>query len=319
VVALALAVPACTGTFSGAETAPVVPAAPLAVNATQDPAPVAAPSARGVAWSASAQPQQVPEFQGTPLSLPPGARCATFRNLPSTTYSTNTLVKDACLRIPDGTTIEVRAGTTLVIVATTELYVGKNVVFDAKGSRGNRGERARFASISHAAASEVEIRELCVEHGNRCACPSDAASLSSIQGHAGADGTAGGVIRLIAGALVSPSRLTGFAIDVSGGFGGPPGDSGSQECSRGELRCSSAACAGGVLAGANGPRGGVFLAVGGALPGATVERLKASVGRADSDGSVALGSEANVSAHVAEVDTEAIQKGWQRHAGEVAY
>lgn len=316
VLGLALAAAACMQAPVEDAVAPVEPA-----RARVAPPPVqpAVPVAQGVAWSDSAQPTGVPEFQGKPLTLPAGAHCRTFRDLPSTTYTTSTLVKDACLRIPSGTVVTVRGGATLAIVATTGLFIGKGVVLDAAGSRGRRGDRSQFATIDYRPASDSEVQALCVEQGNRCACPSSEASLAAIRGRTGAAGTPGGTIQLIAGELRSPSRLAGLAIDVSGGPGGPPGDSGRQECSRGEIHCLSAVCDEGAGSGANGPPGAIVVAMGGAVAGAASGQVKALRGATRPGDSIALGAGANVSARIAELDAEAIQKGWQRRSGEEPY
>jgi hypothetical protein len=236
--------------------------------------------------------------------------------LPSQTYTTSTLIKDACLKIPSGTTIEVRDGATLAIVATSELFIGKNVVFDAKGTRGRRGDRAEFAAVGYVAASDAEIQALCVNHGNRCPCPNKPDALAPIRGQAGSGGSAGGSIHLVAGQLVSPSRLAGFSIDTSGGPGGPPGDSGSQQCLRGELRCSSEVCSSGVVAGATGPKGSVFFAMGGAVAAAVRERVTASFGAVAPEDEIALGSSADVAGKVSALDALAIEMGWARRSGD---
>jgi hypothetical protein len=300
------------------------PAAPtgLATSAPAAPLTTALPSSTataaplGLPWSVEAQPTRVPEFQGKSVTLPKGAPCTVFRGLPSLTYAVNTLVEDACLRIPSGTTIEVREGATLAIVATSELYIGKDVVFDAKGSRGRRGERAEFSTIRRVAASEAEIQALCVEQGNRCLCPTDSAALATIRGKAGSPGTPGGTVRLIARTLVSPSRLGGLRIDTSGGLGGPPGDSGTQECERGQLHCSSEVCSAGAPTAPTGPRGAVLVAIGAAGFAAARERIAASVGEVRAEDAIALGAGTDVTASVAEIDALAVQKGWGRRSGD---
>lgn len=304
------------------ETRPVAPAAALAVSAspaplvTTSPTLTAAPSPVGLAWTVQARPARVPEFQGKPVTLPKGARCSVFRGLPSLTYTTSTLIKDACLRIPSGTTIEVRNGATLAVIATTALFIGKNVTFDAKGSRGRRGERAEFAEFSYVAATDAEIRTLCVEHGNRCPCPTDGDAVAAMRGQVGGDGTPGGSIHLIAGSLGSSSGLAGLRIDTSGGVGGPPGDSGARQCVRGDLHCSSEACSAGAASGATGSKGAVFFSIGGTVAVGARERLTAALGTPAPEDALALGPGTDVAARVAELDALAIQQGWERRSGD---
>lgn len=318
-LAVALFAPACMHAPPNEEAAPTADLAPETTRApvlTTAPRSTATEQPAGLAWKVAAAPTRVPEFQGKSVTLAKGARCTVFRALPSLNYTTNTLVRDACIRIPNGTTVEVREGATLAIVATSELFIGKDVVFDAKGSRGGRGARAEFAALGYAATTDAEIQALCVDQGNRCPCPTDSGALATIRGKPGADGTPGGSIRLIAGALLSPSRLAGFQIDTSGGVGGPPGDSGTQECGRGQLRCSSEACSAGALSGATGPRGSVFVSIGGSSAAAARGRLTASLGTPAPADAIALGTDTDVAARVAELDTLAVQKGWVRRAAD---
>ena len=318
VLALALTAQCCTPAYTSTEPANPAPAAAATPRAPA-PSSVPAPVAGGTPWRSDVLTTQVPELRGKPLTLQPGEHCKTFRNLPSLSYATNTLVEDACLRIPNDTVIEVRDGVTLAIVATSGLYVGKNVTFDAKGTRGRRGNRAAFASISYSPATDAEIQALCVDHGNRCACPNDESSLATIRGQAGAGGSPGGTVRVIAGELFSPSKLAGFGLDVSGGSGGPPGDSGTLDCARGQLRCSSAVCSAGALSGPAGQPGGFFAALGGTVAVAAMERMAAALGPANSGNAVVAGPGTDLSPEAARLDAEAIQKGWQRSAGDVPY
>jgi hypothetical protein len=314
VASLTLAASACMHAPAAEEPPAVVM---LATSPPPAPAP-AAPAASGVPWTASAQTTQVPERRGKPLTLPSGVRCKTFRNLPSLSYTVNTLVEDACLRIPNDAVIEVRNGATLAIVATSGLSIGKNVTFDAKGARGRRGDRAAYASIRYSPASDAEIQALCVEHGNRCACPSADPSQSMLRGQPGASGLPGGNVRVIAQELVAPSQLAGLAIDVSGGAGGPPGDSGTQECWRGTLRCSSTVCSAGAHSGAGGSEGRAFVALGGSLHPRAVANVKSALGAGDAS-ALLLGAGVTVADRLAALDAEAIQQGWQRRAGEESY
>jgi hypothetical protein len=314
---LTLAASACMHAPSAEEPPSAAPMAPVTADPPAAPTTAAEPS--GVPWTANAQTTQVPERQGKPLSLPRGERCKTFRNLPSLSYSLNTLVEDACLRIPNDTVIEVKNGVTLAIVATSGLSVGKNVTFDAKGARGRRGDRAAFASVRYSPASDAEIQALCVDHGNRCACPLVEPSMTMVRGLPGASGLPGGNVRVIAEELVSPTQLTGFAIDVSGGAGGPPGDSGTQECWRGPFRCSSVACSAGAASGGHGLEGRAFVALGGTVHPSAVERVKSALGSSASSDALVVGKGVTVADQLAALDAEAIQKGWQRRAGEESY
>jgi hypothetical protein len=317
VVGFTLAASACMHAPTAEEPPAAAPTAPTTAGASRAPTTTTEPS--GVAWTSNAQTTQVPERQGKRLILPRGERCKTFRNLPSLSYSQNTLVEDACLRIPSDTVIEVKNGVTLAIVATSGLSVGKNVTFDAKGARGHRGDRAAYASVRYSPGSDAEIQALCVDHGNRCACPLVEPSMTMVRGRPGASGLPGGNVRVITEELVSPTQLAGFAIDVSGGAGGPPGDSGTQECWRGPFRCSSVACSAGATSGGRGPDGRIFVALAGTVHPTAVERVKSALGSSATNDALLVGKGVMVADQLAALDDEAIQKGWQRRAGEETF
>jgi hypothetical protein len=281
--------------------------------------PRAAPSPAPTPWTSEPPQTFVPDAIGKPLKLPNGQRCQAFRDLPSMDYTVNTLVRDACLRIPDGTTIRVRDGVTLAIVATSGLFVGTNVTFDAKGGRGRRGGRAAFASIAFEPATDAEIQALCVDHGNRCACPTNEASLAPIRGRSGDTGLRGGSLHLVAAELVSPGKLVGLTIDLSGGVGGPPGDSGTQQCARGKWRCASETCSAGTLPGAPGPSGSLFLAFTKTAATVVLERMTFALATAGADSAIVTGGDAVQSDPFAALEARAIQEGWQRQAGEARY
>jgi hypothetical protein len=240
-----------------------------------------------------------------------GAHCQIYRELPSLRYSVSTLVQDACLEIPSGSLVEVTGGVTLVIVATHGLRLGKGVRFNAKGAGGHRGARAPFASVRREIETDAEIKALCVDRGNQCVCPTtDRASLAAIRGEAGEPGSPGGNIHVVTAALVT---TTGFASDVSGGVGGPPGDSGTQECARGEVRCSSPACSAGAGFGRPGTPGKVTVAIGGGSSEASIAWTSA---RTTPPGALSVGVVGpSILQRAVELDNEAVQKGFQRRSG----
>jgi hypothetical protein len=262
-------------------------------------------------WSSGERSTRVEERQGDPLGMEPGAHCTEYRRLPSLSYAVSTLIQDSCLELPNDTTVEVRDGATLVIVATHGLLVGKNVRLDGRGAGGHRGRRSTFASVQREVGSDAEIQALCIAQGNRCTCSSD--SRAEIQGRPGEAGAPGGSVRIIVGQLVLSDKLNGFASDLSGGQGGPPGDSGSQECRRGEIRCSSPPCSAGTTFGAPGPAGTLSLAV---AAGASTESLARLQAHALPAGSLTVADVgASLEQRALELDQEARQKGWQRRAG----
>lgn len=262
-------------------------------------------------WSSTERSTRVDERQGEPLHMNPGERCTSYRLLPSLSYSVSTLIQDACLDIPSGTSVDVRGGATLVIVATNGLRVGTGVKLNARGASGRRGARAPFANVRRDIDSDAEIKALCVDRGNQCTCP--ATSLEAIQGRPGQAGSPGGSLQLVAGELTLLDKLNGFASDVSGGAGGPPGDSGTQECRRGELRCSSPACSAGEAFGAPGLAGTLVLAVAGSTNAAGLARSSARAVPAGALTVTEVGP--SLLERGAELDREAMQKGWQRLAG----
>ena len=243
--------------------------------------------------------------------MKPGARCKVYRQLPALNYATSTLVVDACLDIPSRTTVEVRDGATLVIVATNGLRLGSDIILNARGLGGRRGARAPFASVRREIDSDVEIKAVCVDRGNQCACPTT--SLAAIQGQAGQAGSPGGSVHLFAAELLLTSKVAGVASDVSGGPGGPPGDSGTQECVRGEVRCSSPVCSAGVGFGLPGLPGKIVVSVPGETNAAAIAWMSAHT---VPPGALTVADPvASLQKRAAELDDEAVQKGWQRRAG----
>ena len=297
----------------------VPPEYPVAVAtaplATAEPAP----KASGASWASVPPPSEVSAVEGKPVLMARGAQCKAFRRLPASPYLKDTLILDACLEIPSNTTVQVHDGVTLAIVATNGLLLGRNVVFSASGSGGRRGARAQFASIPFNSSTDAEIQTLCVERGNQCACPDGGPSLPAIRGQSGGSGSAGGSVRLIAGELISPSKLSGFGVDVSGGVGGPPGESGTQECTRGSIRCSSPACAAGLTSGSPGVNGQLFVALGGTNGADSMRRMKAVTTPADPASALFQDLGESLTERVTELNAEALQKGWQRRSGEEPY
>jgi hypothetical protein len=305
--ALALVVLACSANV-GWEQKPRAAAASARPEAEEPPA---LPLASATPWPSGERSTRVEERQGDPLSMEPGERCVTYRRLPSLSYGLSTLVQDACIEIPNDATLEVHDGATLVIVATNGLRVGKNVRLNARGSGGHRGRRSAYANLRREIGSDAEIQALCVEHGNRCTCPTT--SPEAILGQPGEAGSPGGNVRLFVGQLLLSDGLNGFVSDLSGGQGGPPGDSGTQECQRGEVRCSSPACSAGSTFGAPGPAGSLIVAIAGGATGVPIARLSA---RTTPSGALIVAEVGpSLLQRAVELDQEAMQKGWQRRAG----
>jgi hypothetical protein len=256
----------------------------------------------------------IEERQGEPVIMKEGERCRSYRQLPTLRFTANTLIQDACLELPSETVVDVRDGVTLVIVATNGLRVGKNVAFNAKGTGGRRGARAPFASIRRDLPTAAELERVCVEHGNRCACPSPSdAGFDSIRGRAGEAGAAGGSLYVLAAELTSSGGLAGFSSDVSGGVGGPPGDSGTQVCVRGDARCTSPTCSADASFGKAGASGQVRLTLGGSSAAKSAAWIGEHTTPAGALTVVALDS--SLAQRGTELDANAVQQGWQRRAG----
>jgi len=269
----------------------------------------------GVPWASRSQVRQSAAITGNPVAMTFGARCVHFRSLPGVEFRRNTLIQDACIEIPSGTTIVVQSGATLGIVATNGLRVGRNVKFSAKGIQGARGERADFGAISFSPDTDVEINAACVDNGNRCSCPTNNLSATAIRGHSGASGTPGGALRLVIGALVSPNQLSGFEIDVTGGRGGPPGESGRQECSRGAIKCSSENCSNGASSGGQGEHGSIYIALGGGRPDKLLRALNEACTPLSVVAVIPIASKLALDAEVRAINDQAYQNDWDRRAG----
>jgi len=311
---LALCSASCEHALPAEQSPPLVP---IVTPLYPTPSPPAS-QASGAPWRSDAPSSIVPELEGSPIAMAAGAHCKKFRRLPSVRYTVSTLVRDACIEIPNGATVAVLEGATLAIVATNGLLVGRNMTFAAKGSGGRRGDRADFASVPWTPSTDSEIRSVCVDHGDQCRCPSNESSLAPIRGHAGHSGSAGGSLSLIAGELLSPSKLSGFGIDVSGGAGGPPGDSGAEECVRGQVRCLSPACSAGVLAGVNGVNGDVFISLGGSKPDLAMDRMRTATVPAGVITTAVVDGTTTLADGAALVD-RAIHEGWERRSGTDEY
>jgi hypothetical protein len=107
--------------------------------------------------------------------------------------------------------------------------------------------------------------------------------------------------------------LAGFSTDVSGGVGGPPGDSGTQVCTRGDARCSSPACSANASFGQSGASGQVMLTLGGSSAAKSVAWIGEHTTPAGVLTVVAL--QASLAERGAELEANAVQQGWQRRAG----
>lgn len=307
-IALGVLTPTCSANI-GSEQNP--PAAVAAVPPVVARVPAVPAMTGATPWSSGERSTRVEERQGDPVSMLPGERCTAYRRLPGSSYAVSTVIQDACLEIPSDTIVEVRDGATLVIVATNSLKIGKDVQLNARGAGGHRGRRSPFANVERQVDSEAEIRALCIEHGNRCTCP--APLPEAIQGKSGEAGSPGGNVRIVAGQLLLTEKLNIFASDVSGGPGGPPGDSGTQECRRGEVRCSSPACSGGAVFGTPGPAGNLTVEIGSGMSATSIAQLKAHTTPASALIVADLGP--SILERAVELDREAMQKGWQRRAG----
>ena len=290
----------------------VAPVAPLLAQEPQ-------PTSEKVAWLSQAESHWTSTVKSKPVTMAPGQRCVTFRTLPLLEFPRNTLIEDACLEIPSNTSIVVQGGVTLGIVATNGLRLGKNVTFGANGAQGRQGDRADFESITYTPNSDVEISAVCVDNGNRCTCPSGDANAAAIRGHTGGAGVPGGFVRLVSANLVSGTQLKGFAIDVTGGIGGPPGESGRRNCQRGTIRCASIGCSVGASKGAQGADGRVTIALGGALPTLLFRSLIGSTTPTNALTVVQLPSRTALETEVEKLNEEAFNAAWDRRAGQDGY
>lgn len=301
-----------------APAAPARPPATVAVHATLQSPPQ--PAFEGVSWGSRAESRTAASITGNPVIMASGARCSKYRSLPAAEFYRNTLIQDACLELPSNTIIMVQGGVTLGIVATHGLRIGKNVRFDAMGTQGIRGRRADFQAVTLTPDTDAQIHATCVENGNRCSCPVGNASATAIRGHGGGAGSPGGRVRLIIGRLVSPEQLVGLNFDVTGGRGGPAGESGRQDCIRGNIKCSSDSCSDGATDGIRGVDGSIHIALGGS---SKTDKLLGVLGRScvpsDATTVVPLASEVELQTEVRALNDMAYQNDWDRRSGQRSY
>lgn len=295
---------------------PAAPARPPTLAVELVPSTVQPSAVNAVPWGSQPKSRTSASISGNPSIMAPGARCTTFRSLPGTEFYRSTLVQDACLEIPSNTTIVVQSGATLGIVATNGLRIGRNFRFDARGTQGMRGERADFGAIAFTPDSDAKIYAACVENGNRCKCPVGDSNAMAIRGHTGGAGSAGGGFIVVASDLVSSERLEGIDINVTGGRGGPAGESGRVDCRRGSVECSSESCTDGATSGAQGAFGKVYIALGGTNVQKQLGILGKSCVPAEAAAFVPITSEAALQTEVRTLNDTAYQNDWDRRSGQ---
>ena len=301
-------------------------APPLAPTQPPQAAPAAIVKARElppvstmVPWLSQANTRASVIISGKAVAMVSGQRCVTYRTLPFLDFQHDTLIRDACLEILNNTTIAIRGGTTLGIIATHGMRIGKNVRISANGTQGRQGNRADFKSITYAPGSDAEINAACVDSGNHCTCPVGDSNALAIRGHAGEGGSPGGFVRLVANNLVSASQLKGLAIDVSGGIGGPPGESGKRDCTRGAILCSSNICSDGASNGIRGADGLVTIAVGVKITELLLSKVRAATVPSGAITVVPIQSKNALESEVELLSEAAFNGGWDRRSGQEAY
>lgn len=295
--------------------------APAQSATTIEPISVTSPqpeqlTSNNVPWLTQEAPRIGPTINGEPVAMAPGKHCLKFRTLPALEFHRNTLIRDACLEIPSNTTIILQSGLFLGIVATNGLRLGKNIKVSANGSQGMRGQRADFGSVNYTPNSDVEVQATCVDNGNRCSCPAGGSlSAASLRGHAGGSGTPGGFVSLVIGELVSSGELVGLDIDVGGGRGGPPGESGKQVCRRGEVQCSSQPCSDGVTNGSSGAHGHVYVALGGSNAAKLLRIVSAATMPSNAITTIPITSKEALQAEATALSDKAYQNDWDQRSG----
>lgn len=267
------------------------------------------------AWETQAETRH-PATSGIPKSMELGKHCETFRTLPILEYHRNTLIQDACLELPSNTTIVVQSGVTLGIVATNGLRIGRNVKFSARGLQGARGNRADFGTVTYTPETDAQIKAACIDDGNRCTCPVGTANATAILGHDGGNGSSGGSVRLVVGSLVSPAQLASLKFDVNGGRGGPPGESGRQNCVRGHTQCISSTCSAGASNGAQGVSGSVFIALAGSQREKQLQLFSAACSPSDAATFVPIGDNELLQKEVSALNDTAYRNDWDRRSGQ---
>lgn len=280
--------------------------------------PQEVPTSRKVPWPSQIEQQWAPVVMSKPVVMAPGLRCVTYRTLPFVDVLRNTLIEDACLEIPSNTTVSIQSGVTLAIVATNGFRLGRNVTFSANGTRGHRGDRADFESIRYTPNSDAEINATCVDNGNLCACPTNDSN-AAIRGHTGANGSPGAFVRLLVGEFTSGSQLKGLTIDVSGGDGGPPGESGKRDCLRGTTRCSSTVCSDGAKRGARGSDGHVTVSFVGTMPALLLQTLRGATTPSNAITVIPLSSAVALRSEVEALNEDAFNRYWDRQSGQEMY
>lgn len=167
-----------------------------------------------------------------PSSIP-SQPCATFKKLPMTTFSKDTVVEDDCLEVPPSTKIRVEQGVHLIIIARKQLQLGNSATLDAMG--GTPTQKGPDAPITETvwkpSGGDEGEQVACVCRGTHCrpgwGGPCRASEDPGLRGRKGLPGLAGGDVRIVARELIVGN---GVVVNISGGSGGPPGNSGRTRC-----------------------------------------------------------------------------------------
>jgi hypothetical protein len=168
-----------------------------------------------------------------------------FKKLPLTSFAKNSVVEDDCLEIA-GTTITLQQGVNLILIAHSQLKLNNGTKISAKGTVGGAGENSKTNAISWIPSKPDQDEKI------HCACKDtncrdgwghcSANGHSDLTGGRGKPGLPGGNVTIVAREIVLGGTV---GVDVSGGGGGPPGQSGHVDCKWNGLQCSSPAAGNG--------------------------------------------------------------------------
>ena len=173
----------------------------------------------------------------------PSCAASEFRGIPKK-VSTSTVVDSECLEILGRDPVTVQPGASLIVIARRELKIDEGAFIGASGAQGAKGDAAKESEDLWVAQDP--------DRGEKIACTCQGRSCKSgwqpvcgvsgnaaIRGGKGKTGSSAGNVRIVAYRIVGANNLK---IDLSGGPGGLPGESGTTHCTEGRpggLECRS--------------------------------------------------------------------------------
>lgn len=190
------------------------------------------------------------DSQQTDVGPPRPCAPSEYRRLPRTTINDDLAVEDDCLLIPRGTTVTIAPGKRLSLIALRGLSIQDDTHFVSTGAKGTQGKPAAQMEIKWEPSSDHQDDDArCICQGTNCTdgmtmgCKMGAAETAALTGKKGNPGEAAGNLTIIAFHLNVGKNV---GIELNGGPGGEPGQSGTGRCGFSSVWCNAPAVVGEV-------------------------------------------------------------------------